>query len=190
MRKLAYALGATAAAMAAHGSALATDTTNYVYDPLGRLVRVTTTGGPNNGLDVNTAYDPAGNRCSHHVGGSTGAPASPPGPCQPSGSSPPGNQPPVAVDDSASIPKCGSVTTNVVANDTDPENNTPLALVSVSYAGLRGEATMASSTSVTFVSNGAGVPGSAAIAYTVRDSLGATSNGTFTVSISATGQCQ
>jgi Bacterial Ig domain len=76
----------------------------------------------------------------------------------------------------------------VVANDTDPEGNYPLSLVSVTYSGLRGDAYVVSSTSVEFDSNG--TSGTAAITYTVSDSLGATSNGTFTVTISSTGVCQ
>ena len=76
---------------------------------------------------------------------------------------------------------------NVVANDIDPEGNYPLALLSVSYAGLRGTASMASSTSVRFDSNAS--TGSAVVSYTVKDSLGASSTGTLTVNI-VSGVCQ
>jgi hypothetical protein len=92
------------------------------------------------------------------------------------------------VSDSASVNRCSSVIKNVVANDTDPEGNYPLALLSVSYMGLRGTASMASSTSVQFDSNNSS--GSAVVSYTVRDSLGASSTGTLTISIIAAGVCQ
>lgn len=42
--------------------AQASEVTTYTYDALGRLVAVTTSGEPNNGLAISTAYDPAGNR--------------------------------------------------------------------------------------------------------------------------------
>src|SRR3546814_5685490 len=41
------------------------------------------------------------------------------------------NQPPVAVTDGASVGVCNVVLKNVVANDTDPEGNYPLSLVSI-----------------------------------------------------------
>jgi hypothetical protein len=91
------------------------------------------------------------------------------------------------VADSASIPKCGFVTKNVVANDTDPEGNYPLAVVAVVYNGFRGTATLVSSTSVLFESSG--LAGTAAVSYTVQDSLGAQSTGTFTVTITTVNQC-
>jgi hypothetical protein len=93
----------------------------------------------------------------------------------------------VANADSASIAKCGFVVKNVIANDTDPEGNYPLSLVSVSYGGLKGDAYIYSSDSIEFDSNGAS--GTASISYTVQDSLGATSTGTFTVTITTVNQC-
>ena len=88
--------------------------------------------------------------------------------------------------DSASVNRCGRVVTNVVANDSDPEGHYPLALLSVRYTGLRGTASMASSTSVQFDANSS--MGSAVVGYTVRDGLGASSTGTLTVTI-VEGQC-
>jgi len=51
--------------------ALATETTTYEYDALGRLVKSTKAGGPSSGTEKATAYDPAGNRTNQTV---TGAP--------------------------------------------------------------------------------------------------------------------
>lgn len=49
--------------------AAAADTVTYTYDALGRLVAVSNTGGPNDGVDSAIAYDPAGNRTSYGVTG-------------------------------------------------------------------------------------------------------------------------
>lgn len=43
------------------------DTTTYVYDALGRLSTTTISGGPANGSQTATNYDPADNRSSHSV---------------------------------------------------------------------------------------------------------------------------
>ena len=76
---------------------------------------------------------------------------------------------------------------NVIANDTDPDGNTPLSLVSVSYGGMRGTASVESGTNIYFESNG--VSGLASVSYTVQDSLGATSTGTFNVTVTTTNAC-
>jgi hypothetical protein len=81
---------------------------------------------------------------------------------------------------------CSTVVKNVVANDTDPEGNYPLSLVSVSYQGLRGTAYVASSTSVGF--DAGSTTASVVVSYTVKDSLGATSTGSLVVTITS-GQC-
>lgn len=47
------------------------ETTTYTYDALGRLVTSTTAGGPNGGVTVQPAYDPAGNRTQYNVSGSS-----------------------------------------------------------------------------------------------------------------------
>lgn len=70
----------------------------------------------------------------------------------------------------------GSV--NVIANDTDPEGNYPLTLVSVSSP--TGAAYVASSTHVGWSGYDAGLY---PVTYVVRDSLGATSTGTLTVRV-------
>ena len=49
----------------------AAETVTYTYDALGRLVATTTSGGPNNGVSTGISYDPAGNRSTYTVTGST-----------------------------------------------------------------------------------------------------------------------
>jgi len=51
--------------------AVASETTTYTYDALGRLVTTSVSGGPTNGLSTTTQFDPAGNRTNYQV---TGAP--------------------------------------------------------------------------------------------------------------------
>jgi hypothetical protein len=177
----------------------ASETISYQYDALGRLVSVTSAGSVNNGQATALTYDPAGNRSGYlvtGVGGTAPPPPPPPSPPPPSPPPPspsppppppPANQPPVANFDTASVARCGVVTKNVVLNDTDPEGNYPLSVLSVSYSGTRGSASVGSSTSVVFESNG--TSGIASIAYTVGDSLGATATGNLNVTVSTTGQC-
>jgi len=50
--------------------ALASSTTTYSYDALGRLIGATTTGTVNNGATMATTYDPADNRVTYQVTGS------------------------------------------------------------------------------------------------------------------------
>jgi YD repeat-containing protein len=45
--------------------ALASETSTYSYDALGRLTSAGRAGGPNSGTQVSTAFDPAGNRTGH-----------------------------------------------------------------------------------------------------------------------------
>lgn len=91
------------------------------------------------------------------------------------------NQPPTTVADNLSMPKCSIRSINVVANDTDPEGNTPIVLIGVSGAGALGYASVMNSTSVQYEAYSS--PGSDTITYTVRDSLGATSTGILHVTI-------
>lgn len=56
------------------GMATANETITYTYDELGRLVAVSAAGTVNNGQNVSTAFDPAGNRTNYSVSGVT-APA-------------------------------------------------------------------------------------------------------------------
>lgn len=66
---------AAMATCACVGSAgIASETTTYTYDELGRLISSSNSGGPRNGKAAVTAFDPAGNRVSHAVGLPTPAP--------------------------------------------------------------------------------------------------------------------
>ena len=97
------------------------------------------------------------------------------------------NNPPVTANDFATTGRCGIVTKDVVANDSDPDGDYPLALTDVYYNGSKGTAFAVSSTSIEFESSG--TTGTAAISYTVSDSRGATSTGTFTVTINSVFMC-
>jgi len=51
----------------------ATENITYRYDELGRLIGTATSGCTNNGLATNISYDPAGNRRTYSVAGSSGS---------------------------------------------------------------------------------------------------------------------
>jgi hypothetical protein len=74
----------------------------------------------------------------------------------------------------------------VLDNDYDPDGNTPLTLVLVSYSGGLGVANDGT-TRIVFRPNNSGT-GLAVITYTVQDSLGATATGTLNLNI-VQGQC-
>jgi hypothetical protein len=69
---------------------------------------------------------------------------------------------------------------NVVANDTDPEGNVPITLIGVSQ-GTLGTALISNSSTVGY--NAYSTTGTDTITYTVKDSLGAQSTGTLTVTV-------
>ncbi|PZP55208.1 MAG: hypothetical protein DI604_36625 [Delftia acidovorans] len=82
--------------------------------------------------------------------------------------------------------KCTLKTINVTANDTDPDGNYPLTVISASgSAGI--SAYVASSTSVQLESSTS--TGSKTATYVVQDSLGATATGTITVTVVNSGSC-
>jgi hypothetical protein len=87
------------------------------------------------------------------------------------------NLPPVANADTTSFNCSVYQTVNLVANDTDPENNLPLHLVSITGPG---SATVTSTTSVTIGEN---TTGTFTFSYVVADSLGATSTGQLTATV-------
>jgi len=95
-----------------------------------------------------------------------------------------GNQPPVANFDNAGTMTCGDVMTfNVVANDSDPDGNYPLSLVSASGSpGI--VVTVANSTDVQILSTGAS-SGTKSFTYVVQDSLGAQDTGSGSVTVLA-----
>lgn len=259
------------------------ETISYSYDALGRLVATTMSGGPNNGQQTSTTFDPAGNR----TGMAVGAPFVPPPnaaifsisnaadvdegspaiflvtrtgtastpltvnyatvigtagagdftatsgtltfqpsqtglqisvPTLPDSISEPAeqfsmtlsspsvgatlgtptaaatirasvgpNQSPIANTDTGTVGRCMTVTLNVVANDTDPDGNTPLSIVSVGTPS-RGTATVIGTTSVRYHSSGA--VGADSFSYVVQDSLGATAFGTIQINVTSGTGCQ
>lgn len=164
---------------------IASETQVYAYDELGRLVAVQYSGTVNNNQAHSLCYDPAGNRTqykSDSTGALTSCAGGTPTP-SPTPTPTPTNQPPTANPDSASAPKCVFREKDVIANDTDPEGNYPLVLVAVDqpWTWVASNSTVGLETPS---SNGTYI-----INYTVADSLGATSNGRFTLTVTGTQQC-
>ena len=98
----------------------------------------------------------------------------------------PSNLPPIANTDSATVEVCGTVSKNVIANDTDPDGNYPLQLTAI-VSSTKGMATVESNTNVSYTAFGN--TGNGVVKYTVRDSLGAAATGTLNVNITS-GICQ
>jgi YD repeat-containing protein len=97
------------------------------------------------------------------------------------------NQPPVTANDFAATPLCGEgVSVDVVANDSDPDGNYPLALDAI-VSVTKGEAGIESGTNLLFTPTS---PGTGTVTYRIRDSLGATANGTLSVTITGQGPCE
>jgi YD repeat-containing protein len=98
------------------------------------------------------------------------------------------NLPPIANTDSTFFQCNQFKTVDVVANDTDPENNTPLTVLSIVDPGGSGYAVVSSSTSVTV---SAVDPATYYFNYVVSDSLGATSTGQLIATVTGKpGICQ
>lgn len=101
----------------------------------------------------------------------------------------PPNQPPVAVaDGTLSVQKCQIKQIAVTGNDTDPEGNLPITLVSVNGQSNygAGTASVLSSSQIQYEANNA--PGQTdTVTYTIQDSLGATSTGTLPVTVTNAG---
>lgn len=99
------------------------------------------------------------------------------------------NQPPVAVSDGTlSVQKCQIKQITVTANDTDPEGNLPITLLSINGQTNYGAGTadVYSTTQIQYTANEVGGQ-TDTVTYTIRDSLGATSTGTLPVSVTNTG---
>ncbi len=164
---------------------MAQEITTYSYDELGRLVASTRSGGPNNGVAMGTCFDAAGNRTVYAVNtggsascaGSTPTPTPTPTPTA-TPTPTPTNLPPVTVADSAAISCWEAAQVNLTANDSDPENNVPLALLSITRISGEADATIVSASSVNVNANG---KGSSTFTYTVADSLGASSTGQLSI---------
>lgn len=266
---------------------LASETTTYTYDALGRLVSSSNTGGPRNGDAVLSSYDDAGNRRTHAVGVATPTipnatvfsvtgPASPMdegatatftisrsgtasqnmtvnfatvagGASAPtdytaqsgtltfrtwetlktvtvatitdqvaepseqfgltlsapsSGSSistatamatinpssaPPPNDPPNAVNDTSTVGVCLNVVKNVVANDTDPDNDLPLRVTAVTSSSAGEVLIDPDQNSISFTAFG--TAGNTQVTYTVTDSRGATDTGILAITITSGQGC-
>jgi hypothetical protein len=168
-----------AAILTAAAAAVASETITYSYDARGRLVKVQRSGSVNNEVTVNYSYDKADNRTNVNV---VSPNAPPPGsPTDPP--APPSNMPPTPVSDAGSQGRCTTGTYEVTANDTDPDGDYPLSLVSVSGAGF----SILSGTTLQFMS--AANSGARVGTYTVQDSRGATASATLTITVSG-GSCQ
>jgi YD repeat-containing protein len=176
-----FLLSSSIAALLVSGSAGASEIVKYRYDELGRLVASTVSGGPNDTIGTATCFDAAGNRTRHTVGAGVtacGSGSPPPGP------PPPSAPPPVAVSDPSVIGPCNSVINyNVVANDYDPNGNTPLTLVSVT-SNSHVSAQVISSTTIQFIGS---TPGNTStLSYVIKNSLNATATGTVTYKTTGT----
>lgn len=162
-------------------------TTDHRYDALGRLQASSDTTGDARSY----CYDAAGNRTEARgsqsgalVGCLTPPPPTPtpsPTPTPTPTPTPPSNNPPITQDDTLYDEICGSTKlVNLTANDSDPESNYPLVLVSISsFSGA--PATILSNSTVQLQTPVQSFT-SAVYDYVVRDSLGATSNGFLFVS--------
>ena len=87
----------------------------------------------------------------------------------------------MAVNDSSSFNCNAQKIIDLVTNDYDPDNNTPLSLVSI--ASLSPGWAWGSVSSSTSVTVGAGAAGTYNYSYIVQDSLGATATGTLTITV-------
>lgn len=85
------------------------------------------------------------------------------------------NQPPVAVNDSASLVRDTAKTFSLVANDVDPDGTIDPATIALVGAPTRGTVTVNGNGTVTYRPF-AGQVGTDQFGYTVKDNLGATSN--------------
>jgi hypothetical protein len=159
----------------------ATETVTYSYDTQGRLVQSVISGTVNNGQSSSTTFDAANNRTNYSVSVAGTPPPPPPPP------PPPANSPPVTVADTLSVPRCQIRSKDVTANDSDPEGNVPLVVLSAVNANpSRGAVSVVSASTVSYESYDFPA-GTDTVTYTVRDSLGATSTGTLTVTTTKTG---
>ena len=183
MKQILAASCATLAIIAAT-SGYANENIAYKYDAKGRLIEVRRTGTVNNNVVTAYSMDKADNRQTVVTTGSpnTGpsAPAPPPPP------PPPSNSPPVpGAVATQNIIRCTARSVNVTSGATDPENNLPIAVTAANASSGRGLATVVANAVnyEAFVNTGTDI-----VTYTLRDSLGATANGTFNVNITA-GTC-
>nr|WP_225425795.1 cadherin-like domain-containing protein [Pelagerythrobacter rhizovicinus] len=172
-------LAGTALGLVAESASAQNSIDTYTYDALGRLVAVSTSGGSHDNKTRSICYDSAGNRTTYR-GTSDGSVAT----CVNTGDGS-SNQPPVTGADAVSLPCKTAVFKNLVANDTDPEGNTPLVVQSITRTSGTATASVGSGGSTAFVDAG-DWPGQSVFTYTVADSVGATSTGQLTVTVTGT----
>ena len=175
---------ALALASCTASAALASETIAYAYDAKGRLVQTVSSGTVNNGHSSTTVFDAADNRINYRVSLSGVTPPPPPPPPPPPA---PSNQPPVAnADYAGSMAMCAFKSVNVTANDTDPDGNYPLSLISATGIGV--DAYVESASTIGIESNTS--RGTKTVTYVVADSLGATAIGTVTISVAGSAGAQ
>jgi YD repeat-containing protein len=104
-------------------------------------------------------------------------------------SSGPANQPPTAVFDSITMGQCTDVTFRPAQNDTDPEGNYPLYLNSVGQNSFVQTSFNSNEANPLVYFTSGGATGTWSLSYSVRDSLGASSNGTISVRVTSNGGC-
>ena len=97
------------------------------------------------------------------------------------------NTPPTPVNDSATVPRCDITDINVVQNDTDPDGDYPLSLVSISGTS---KASIVSSTTIRFNATASSTSGNYTITYTVKDSRNAQASAQLVVTVPSGGACQ
>jgi Big-like domain-containing protein/RHS repeat protein len=142
---------------------LAQSSATYTYDALGRVVTSTTAAGT-----VTYTYDNANNR-THLNACLVGC-----------------NHPPVANNDSFTVPYGGTATLPVLANDTDPDAGNILTVTGVSgwNPTLGTPSVTPGNGSVTYVAN-AGQTGTDSFTYAISDGHLGTASATVQVTISA-----
>lgn len=172
------------------GAYAQSSTTTFTYDALGRLVVAETTGGQNNDEVSSYCFDSAGNRTVQQTS-STAQTAS----CVDIGNGPigtpsptptPSNSPPVAQADYRTGQCSQRILVDVLANDSDPEGNTPLVLTAVVKTSGGGVLHGFAGSAVD-VSFGPVIFDDTVFTYTVQDSLGAVSSGQLTLTVSSCG---
>lgn len=178
-------------------AAAQSETETHSYDSLGRLISTTTAGGQNNNEARSYCFDEVGNRTNFKSSASGAtlscspppppppAPPSPP-PAPPPPPPPPPNYPPTAQNDAASGQCYGSTLVNLTANDTDPDGDYPLSLVSIVQSNTGAATASIFSSSTAEVIFGPNFDFTT-FTYTVEDALGATGTATLTVSTSSCG---
>ncbi len=165
------AIGATA-------TSAQTETKTLQYDPLGRLISSSVSGGQGDGDTRKLCYDAMGNRTNFQVRNdgsvpSCVAPAPTPTPTpSPTPTPTPSNSPPVAQNNIVGG-ECGaSRIVNVTANDTDPDGHYPLTVTAVVKDSGDASLISFSGSSISVVLGSE--YDSSSFTYTVSDTFGAT----------------